>query len=307
MDAVETVRAFNRAVTQRIGALDDRFLARGRPLGEARVLWEIGPEGCEVRQIRSRLGLDSGYVSRLLRSLEGAGLIAVEPGGHDRRVRTVHLTRTGRKELATLDRRSDAFARSILDALSHDQQERLVAAMEEVRRLLAATQIEIAPADPAGPEAGHCLTEYFCELGRRFPGGFDLGASRLPDPAEMRPPGGEFLIVTLSGEPIGCGGLKFHDDDVDRTTEVKRMWVDPSVRGLGIGRRLLAALEQRAVEHGTRTIRLDTNGSLSEAIAMYRSAGYRQVAAFNDEVHADHWFEKEITSGPTTRRPRRPR
>ncbi len=72
---IAQVRRFNRTVTRRVGALDDRFLARGRPLGEARVLWEIGPGGCEVRTLRSRLGLDSGYLSRLLRSLEKEGLI----------------------------------------------------------------------------------------------------------------------------------------------------------------------------------------------------------------------------------------
>lgn len=288
---VESVRAFNRAVTQRVGALDDRFLARGRPLGEARVLWEIGPEGSEVRLIRSRLGLDSGYLSRLLRSLEGARMITVETGGRDRRVRTVRLTRAGRRELATLNRRSDALARSILEPLTDDQRERLVAAMDEVRRLLAASAIEIGAVDPDRPEARHCPAEYFAELGRRFPGGFDVGSSRLPDPREMRALGGVFLVATLQGAPVGCGGLKLH---ADRTTEIKRMWVSPAVRGLGLGRRLLATLEQRAVEHGTRVIRLDTNGSLNQAIALYRSAGYRQVAAFNDEVHADHWFEKRI-------------
>src|SRR5690606_16800601 len=70
--AVATARAFNRIVTQRIGALDAHYLARDRPLGESRLLWEIGPEGCDVRALRTRLGLDSGYLSRLLRSLEAA-------------------------------------------------------------------------------------------------------------------------------------------------------------------------------------------------------------------------------------------
>src|ERR671919_812052 len=95
---VSQVRRFNRVVTQRVGALDDRYLARDRPLGEARVLWEIGDDGSDVRTLRSRLGLDSGYLSRLLRSLEASGLVTVEPGEPDKRVRTARLTPSGSAE-----------------------------------------------------------------------------------------------------------------------------------------------------------------------------------------------------------------
>src|SRR3954452_17509522 len=111
---VARVRRFNRAVAQRVGALDDRFLARDRPMAAARVLWELGREGCEVRALRSRLGLDSGHASRLLRSLEADGMVEVAPGASDRRVRTVRLTRAGLAERATLDERSDALAASLL-------------------------------------------------------------------------------------------------------------------------------------------------------------------------------------------------
>src|SRR5689334_14978558 len=92
---VDSVRRFNRTVTQRIGALDESFLSRGRPLGQARVPWEIGPGGTRVRALRSRLGLDSGYLSRLLRALEADGLIVVCAADGDRRVRAVQLTQAG--------------------------------------------------------------------------------------------------------------------------------------------------------------------------------------------------------------------
>jgi len=92
---VAQVRRFNRTVTQRIGALNDSFLARDRPLGQARVLWEIGPQGSDIRLLRSRLDLDSGYLSRLLRSLENDGLIVVEQSRADGRVRTARLTGRG--------------------------------------------------------------------------------------------------------------------------------------------------------------------------------------------------------------------
>src|SRR5512132_3236666 len=107
---VDQVRRFNRTVTERAGALDDHFLGGARPLGEARLLWEIGRDGCEVRALRARLGLDSGYVSRLLRALERAGLVAVTAAEGDRRIRVARLTASGRAERADLDRRSDRRA-----------------------------------------------------------------------------------------------------------------------------------------------------------------------------------------------------
>ncbi len=126
--AVSQVRSFNRLITQRVGALDDRYLARSRPLGEARLLWEIGAEGSDVRKLRSRLDLDSGYLSRLLRSLEAARLIRVEPNKDDKRVRTVRLTPAGRAERDLLERRSDELARSLLEPLTEARRQRLVAA-----------------------------------------------------------------------------------------------------------------------------------------------------------------------------------
>src|SRR3954469_17584778 len=136
-EQVEQVRRFNRTVTQRVGALDAHFAGRDRPLGEARVLWEIGADGREVRALRARLGLDSGHLSRLLRSLEADGLVLVEPDAADRRVRVARLTRRGRKERALLDARSDELAGAILAPLDDAQRAELLAAMSTVERLLA--------------------------------------------------------------------------------------------------------------------------------------------------------------------------
>jgi DNA-binding MarR family transcriptional regulator len=199
MDAatISQVRRFNRVVTQRIGALDDRFLARDRPLGEARVLWEIGPEGCDVRSLRGRLDLDSGYLSRLLRGLEGSGLVRVEPSARDGRVREARLTSAGLAERAALDRGSDELAASLLEPLSDRQRERLVAAMGDVERLLTAPLVHIEAADPAHPHARHCLREYVAELDRRFPGGFEPARSISADAPELRPPSGLLLVATL--------------------------------------------------------------------------------------------------------------
>jgi DNA-binding MarR family transcriptional regulator/GNAT superfamily N-acetyltransferase len=271
--------------------LDDAYLGRGRPLGQARVLWEIGADGCDVRELRSRLELDSGYVSRLLRALESSGLVRVEPSAADGRVRIARLTDLGVAERALLDERSDELAASILEPLSERQRERLVAAMDEVSRLLDAAAVRIAVVDPGTADAQYCLGEYFAELGRRFDGGFDHSRSISAENHELTLPAGLLLMATLHGEPVGCGGLKFHGDE---PAEVKRMWVSPTARGLGVGRRLLVELEREASAHQAPAVRLETNRSLVEAIAMYRAAGYQEVPAFNSEPYAHHWFEKTL-------------
>lgn len=289
---LEQVRSFNRVVTQSVGALQDRYLARRLPLGEARLLWEIG-DGCDVRELRRRLELDSGYLSRLLRSLQAAGLVAVEPGREDRRVRTARLTARGRRERAALDERSDELARRLLEPLSETQRERLVAAMAEVERLLTAGLVRVDVVDPEDERARWCLEQYYAELGRRFEGGLDHTVALAATPEQLRPPAGLFAVATLRGRPVGCGALKLHGR---RPAELKRMWVAPEARGIGLGRRLLTELEALARAHGVRTLRLETNRSLTEAIALYRSSGYREIPPFNDERYAHHWFEKRLPS-----------
>jgi DNA-binding MarR family transcriptional regulator/GNAT superfamily N-acetyltransferase len=288
-DHVLQVRSFNRTVSQRIGALNDDFLNRGRPLGASRLLYEIGRDGAEVRNLRARLELDSGYVSRLLRSLEHQGLVQAQPAATDARVRRVTLTRKGVREVAELDRRSDAFARSVLAPLSAAQRDRLLAAMAEVERLMRASAVQIETEAPDSADARRCLEGYFRELADRFQTGFDPARSISANADELTPPAGAFIIARLGGQPIGCGALKVKDR---RVGEIKRMWVSTDARGLGIGRRLLEALETRAREFGLRTLRLETNRTLKEAQALYRTCGYIEVAPFNDEPYAHHWFEK---------------
>jgi len=288
---IDRVRRFNRTVTQRTGALDDAFLSRDRPLGQARLLWEIGADGSDVRRLRARLDLDSGYLSRMLRSLQGDGLVVVEPSRADARVRTARLTGDGLAERAELDRRSDRAAAALLEPLSAPQRDQLIAAMAEVERLLEASAVQVTEADPRHPDARRAVRAYVTELAQRFDGGFDPALSISASDEEMSPPAGLFLIATLHGEPAGCGALKFHPG---APTEIKRMWVAPEARGLGLGRRLLAELEARAAARGARTLRLETNRALAEAMSLYRSAGYREVAAFNDEPYAHYWFEKTL-------------
>jgi DNA-binding MarR family transcriptional regulator/GNAT superfamily N-acetyltransferase len=294
---VECVRRFNRTVTQRVGALDDAFLSRTRPLGHSRVLWEIGPEGTDLRRLRSRLDLDSGYLSRVLRTLEDDGLVRVGRSPRDRRVHVARLTDAGVLERAELDRRSDEAATAVLTPLSDAQRQRLVAAATELERLLVASMIAVEPQRPGHPSARYCTAAYFEELARRFDTGFDPARSLPATDQDLVPPAGRLLVATLRGEPVGCAAIKFHGD---QPAEVKRMWVADQVRGLGLGRRLLAAVEVQARSHGVRTLHLETNRALPEAIGLYRSAGYREVAPFNDEPFAHHWFEKRLDPAPGT-------
>jgi DNA-binding MarR family transcriptional regulator/GNAT superfamily N-acetyltransferase len=288
---VSQVRRFNRIVTQRVGALEDRFLARDHSLGEARMLWEIGPEGRDVRSLRTGLGLDSGYVSRLLRSLMAARLITVGPSDTDKRIKTARLTAGGSAERAVLDERAERRAESLLAPLTPAQRVRLVAAMADVERLMTAAMVDMAPIDPSDPRAQYCIQSYVRELDRRFEAGWDPSRSISAADAELRLPAGLFLLASLHGRPMGCAALKFHGEE---PAEIKRMWVSDSARGLGLGRRLLNEIEAQAVAHGTLTLRLETNRALKEAINLYRSAGYVEVSPFNNEPYAHHWFEKRI-------------
>ncbi|TFV58968.1 MarR family transcriptional regulator [Mycobacterium sp. PS03-16] len=289
-DKVAQVRRFNRTVTQRIGALHEQFLASERSLAQNRLLWEIGADGCDLRALRARLDLDSGYLSRLLRALEASGLIVTETSAADARVRTARLTAAGRSELASLNRRSDDAAAAILAPLNPQQRDRLVAAMADVERLLTASTVVVRQRDPDQADAQACLRTYYAELADRFSEGYDPALSPVAE-AEMTPPHGLLLVAYLHDDPVGCGALVWYPEAVGL---VKRMWVSPSVRGLGLGRRLLAELEARAGAHGVRLMRLDTRSELIEAIGMYRSAGYREVAPFSDEPYADHWYEKPL-------------
>jgi len=290
MAAVDQVRSFNRTVTRRIGALDEHFLGRHRSLGACRVLFEIGGNGIEIRDLRARLDLDSGYASRLLRGLEEEGLIRTAKSPDDGRVGYVVLTPAGRKELATLDRLSDAAAAYMLDPLTDEQRRTLAAAMATVEKLLRTGAVRLEVTSPTTPGARYCLERYFEELAARFEGGFDPKLSISAGADELTPPRGYFVLATLEGEPIGCGALKCHTD----FGEIKRMWVKGSARGLGIGKRVLQRLEELARRRRLPLLRLETNDTLAEAQALYRRSGYREVAAFNQEPYAHHWFEKSL-------------
>ena len=290
-DVADQLRRFNRSFTQRIGALDDSFLGAGRPLGQARLLFEIGSGRTSLLDLRRHLGLDSGYLSRLLRELEHGGLVDVVPDPTDGRRRIAELTETGRSAWADLDRRSDELAARLIEPLTDRQRDELASALATADRLLRAAAITFEVADPASDDALGAMTAYFRELDQRFVDGFDPGDTLTADAASMRAPAGSFVVARSEGSVVACGGVVRHDD---ATGEIKRMWVHADWRGVGLGRRTLRALEGEVARLGYETIVLDTNAVLTEAIAMYDRAGYTSTARYNDNPYAQRWFTKPV-------------
>ncbi|MET4258754.1 DNA-binding MarR family transcriptional regulator [Bradyrhizobium sp. S3.12.5] len=289
LDPVSRVRRFNRAVTSAVGALDNSFLGRGRPLGAARVLNAIGQGRSDVGEVRDYLGLDSGLMSRLLRSLEDEGLIETQAHEDDARRRVASLTRAGKREFAAYEALSNTQAESFL--ARNAQAEALLAAMDLVASALTRDRIALAEMDPRSDEARYCLGEYYAELGRRFKQGFDVSLSRDPDAKDMRRPRGSFIVAMSDTLPIGCVGLKGTDHGY---AEIKRLWVAPSARGLGLGKRLMDAAEDAARRLAIALLRLDTNSALPEAGRLYRTTGWREIPRFNDDPYPDLFFEKRL-------------
>ena len=289
LDPVSRVRRFNRAVTSAVGALDTSFLGRGRPLGAARVLNAIGHGRTDVGDIRDYLGLDSGLMSRLLRSLEDEGLIETTAHDDDARRRIAKLTAAGKREFNAYEAISNRQAKDFL--AHHTQREALLSAMDLIASALGRDGTALQEMDPRSDEARYCLGEYYAELARRFKQGFDVKLSRDPDAKDMVRPRGSFIVAMSDGLPIGCVGLKGNGGEI---AEIKRLWVAPSARGLGLGRRLMDAAEAAARELGIAVLRLDTNSALPEAGQLYRRTGWTEIPRFNDDPYPDLFFEKRL-------------
>jgi DNA-binding MarR family transcriptional regulator len=288
MSDTAVLRRFNRSYTQRIGALEDSFLGTGRPLAENRLLFEIGTEPGTTRQLRERLGLDSGYLSRLLRALERDGLVELAPDPADRRRRLVRLTAAGDTAWRLLERRSEERARRLLDPLTPRQRARLAEALGLADLLVRAATVTLETVDPASAHAREAMARYVAEMDERFPHGFDPGPHSDEDDDTLRPPVGAFVVAVIDGRPVAGGGVRVYAD----AAEVKRMWVDGGWRGAGLGSRLLRHLEEIARGLGHTVVRLDTNEALADAIAMYDRAGYQRIERYNDNPYATHFYEK---------------
>jgi DNA-binding MarR family transcriptional regulator/GNAT superfamily N-acetyltransferase len=288
-DAIKRVRRFNRAVTAAVGALDESFLGRGRPLGSARVINAIGHGRTDVAVLREYLGVETSLMSRLLRGLEDDGLVETVVSTQDARRRVVHLTKAGTAEFRAYERLSNTQAKAML--AGHAKPEELLAAMDLVASVLGRDRVIIEEADPRGDAARYCLDAYYEELSHRFEHGFDVSRSRDPVAAQMIRPRGVFLVARSDDLPVGCVGLKGGGQGV---AEIKRLWVAPSARGIGLSKRLMADAERIARELSIKTLRLDTNRALPEAKQLYLKTGWKEIDRFNDDPYADSFFEKRL-------------
>ena len=288
-DHIAAIRRFSRTYTGQIGVLDEHFLGLDRPLGESRLLYEIGLDGATIAALRERLGLDSGYTSRLIRRLESDGLVDTVADAADGRRRRLVLTTHGRAAWAQLDDRSVEHIERLVAPLGPRRTAQLAEALDRAERLVRSPGVRFAVVDARLPEAQTAVATYFAELEVLFTGGFDPGDSLQSDCPAFDPPSGAFVLARIDDEVVGCGGLWTIEAGVG---EIKRMWIAPAWRGVGLAARLLTDLEARSRAIGHQRTVLDTNEVLHDAIAMYERAGYTAIERYNDNPYAHHWFEK---------------
>ncbi len=290
LDAIARLRRFNRAVTREVGALDHSYLGRGRPLGAARVLQLITSQGTDIADIRARLALDSGLLSRLLRSLEAERLIRLVTDPADRRRRTAQLTPAGEAEMQAYNAIGYARAAETLSRAGNRTQA-LIDAMDLIATTLLRDQMELRDADATDLAAIACLDAYYHLLTEKIPSlTRDMLTLPLADPEAYRAPHGGFLIAWSDDLPIGTVSLRRLDAS---TAEVKRLWVDPSARGQGLARHLMHAIEDRAKSLGYTQLKLDTNAALVEAITLYRRDGWHDIPAYTS-FPATLWLGKTL-------------
>lgn len=290
LDAIARLRRFNRVVTREIGALDSSYLGRGRPLGAARVLQLVKPTGTDVADLRQQLGLDTGLLSRLLRGLEDEGLLHLVTDPSDRRRRIAMLTEAGQAEWQVYEQLGYAKAQQVFDRAGSRQQA-VIAAMDLIATVMLQDQVELRDADPDSPAALACLAAYYQQLTNQVPGASpEMLTLPLADAAKYRAPQGAFLIAWSDDLPVACASFRPHEPG---TAEIKRLWVDPVARGQGLGRRMMRAIESRARDMGFTRAILDSNTALTEAVALYRSDGWTEIAPYTS-FPANIWMTKRL-------------
>ena len=171
-----------------------------------------------------------------------------------------------------------------------------MAAHQQLEPVDPLDSLRIKAVDPESADARWCVEQYFTELGTLFEDGFDPSQARPVDPRDLTPPRGVCLVAESNGVLLGTGSLKPLESTVGY---IKRMWVSPEARGLGLGKRILSELEDWARRLEYTHVRLETKRELKRAIAMYRTRGYVAIERFNDELYGDFWFEKTLDGGPS--------
>ncbi len=300
---ISAVRAFNRFYTRKLGVLDQRLLQSPFSLSEARVLYELANrEDPAAKEIGIELGLDPGYLSRIIQKFDEDGLITRKPLPSDRRQYRLNLTAKGRQAFARLDRNSRDDVAAMLAALSPAGGQRLIAAMAAIERLLGAPGAQAPPATLRGPRPGDMgwvvqshgalyASEYgfdaafealVADIAAKFLASFDASRERC-------------WIAEIDGAPVGSVFVVRHSDDV---AKLRLLLVDPAGRGQGLGHRLVGECIAFARACGYRKMMLWTQSILVAARKIYQDAGFQLVAAephrsFGQSLIGETW-EREL-------------
>ncbi|MFC4119441.1 bifunctional helix-turn-helix transcriptional regulator/GNAT family N-acetyltransferase [Nonomuraea zeae] len=271
---VSEIRAFNRFYTKVIGALQAGMLDSPYSLTEVRVLFELAQtEQMETGELRGLLDLDAGYLSRILTRFEVDGLISRERSASDARKQVVRLTAAGSETFGGLDERSGGEIERLLSGLSEEEQRRLVAGMTEIRRLLggAGEREPYVIRAPRPGDLGWVVHRHGALYGAEYGWGIDFEqlVARIVGDLDFSRDAG--WIAEVGGEPVGCV-FCVHVDET--TAKLRILLVEPSARGLGLGRRLVEECLRHARAEGYRRIVLWTRDCLESARRIYQTAGF---------------------------------
>jgi DNA-binding MarR family transcriptional regulator/GNAT superfamily N-acetyltransferase len=284
---VAAMRRFSRFYTRRIGVLQDRFLQSPFGLAEARVLYELTQrDRPTATELCASLDLDPGYLSRILRGFAERGLVTKTPSPEDRRQSRLALTPKGRKAYAPLERRSHDDVAAMLGALPDADQERVLAAMGTIERLIGEPQREPAAEQPTyvlrAPltgEMGWVVARHAALYAQEYGWGVRFEGLCAEIVAEMidtyDPSRDRHWIAEMDGEPVGSVFCVKASDEV---AKIRLLLVEPKARGHGIGAQLVDACITFARAAGYRKMTLWTHSVLTAARKIYQAAGFELVA-----------------------------
>jgi putative acetyltransferase len=297
---VKSIRHFNRYYTNRLGLLSRYRFDTRLTLTEARVIFEVGRRGAHTQgALKSELKIDGGYLNRVIKRLLGLGLVDARKDEADGRVLVLGLTAKGRKAAADIDEASDDEARALIEGLGEFDLRNLVEHLRAAERILEGgssrkASVESVEGGPSIAAARVLMREYAASLGADLGyQGFEKELAGLP--GKYAPPAGALFLARVpssaGAEPAGCVALR---DLGSGDCEMKRLFVRPEYRGLGIGR----ALAERAIDEGRRLgyrrMRLDTLERLADAVALYRSLGFEPTDPYceNPLPGAMYWEKR---------------
>lgn len=291
----EVVRQFNRFYTVHLGLLRGRYLDTDYSLSESRMMYELSQSpGCTANHLRTKLGLDAGYMSRMVRSLTERGLVEGVRSAQDKRATLLSLTANGQAVIADINHRVSSETVRMLGQLGEAQRAELLAAMSKVREILAppSTRLVRATASQLN-DARHLLYEYFDVIGVVLRDDDDAIRAFLDEA------GSAMWIAYVDGAPAGCVAMR-PLPGVDPTgagggaVECKRLYVADRYRRRGLSQALMRALEDHAAQAGHTAVYLDTKDDLHAAIRLYDQLGYERCERYNDNPQATIFMRKRL-------------